>query len=55
MTPAEALQILAQAASLAHMPARDHATCQQAAQILGQAIAPPKPPAPAPTASSPCG
>ena len=38
MTPEQALQILVNAAALAHMPMQDHAACQQAAKVLQEAI-----------------
>lgn len=40
MTPEQALQILTNAAALAHMPMQDHAACQQAAKVLQEAIKP---------------
>lgn len=40
MNEQQALQILVQAAQLAHLPAQAHMQCQQAADILAKAVTP---------------
>ncbi len=46
MTPEQALQVLVGAASIANMNLQQHATCQEAAKVLAEAIKPKEEPCP---------